>query len=110
MTVEQGPSDRPRVEIEYCIKCRWLLRAGWLGQELLSTFSDELGEVALMPGRTGGVFQVRLVGAGEAQLLWDRKAEGGFPDAAELKRRLRDRVAPERDLGHVEGAGTAESG
>ena len=28
-----------------------------------------------------------------------------FPDAAELKRRLRDRVAPERDLGHVEGSG-----
>ena len=40
----------PRVEIEYCTKCRWLLRAGWTAQELLTTFPDELGEVALVPG------------------------------------------------------------
>jgi selenoprotein W-related protein len=45
---------RPRVEIEYCTQCRWLLRAAWLAQELLTTFEQELGEVALVPG-TGGV-------------------------------------------------------
>lgn len=86
---------KPRVEIEYCTQCRWLLRAGWLAQELLTTFSEELGEVALKPG-TGGIFAVRLDG----ELLSDRKAEGGFPDLAQLKQRLRDRIAPERDLGH----------
>ena len=48
---------RPRVEIEYCTQCRWLLRAAWLAQELLTTFEQELGEVALVPG-TGGVLEV----------------------------------------------------
>src|SRR5690606_28225246 len=49
----------PRLEITYCTRCRWLLRAGWTAQELLTTFPADLGEVALVPG-TGGVFQVRL--------------------------------------------------
>ena len=52
-------SRTPRVEIEYCTQCRWLLRAGWTAQELLTTFQAELGEVALVPG-TGGVFEVRV--------------------------------------------------
>ncbi|MGM1063722.1 SelT/SelW/SelH family protein [Saccharothrix sp. Mg75] len=86
---------RPRVEVEYCTQCRWLLRAGWTAQELLTTFTTELGEVALVPG-TGGVFDVRLDG----ELLWSRKAEGGFPEMAALKQLVRDRVAPGRDLGH----------
>ena len=42
-------SDRPRVQIEYCTQCRWLLRAAWMAQELLATFESELGEVALVP-------------------------------------------------------------
>jgi selenoprotein W-related protein len=88
-------SAKPRVEIEYCTQCRWLLRAAWMAQELLTTFQDEIGEVALLPG-TGGVFEVRVEGA----TVWSRAAEGRFPDIAELKQRVRDRVAPERDLGH----------
>ncbi|HEX6118657.1 MAG TPA: SelT/SelW/SelH family protein, partial [Dongiaceae bacterium] len=84
----------PRVEIEYCTQCRWLLRAGWTAQELLTTFQDEVGEVALIPG-TGGVFEVRVDGA----TIWSRKGEGRFPELKELKQRLRDRVAPERELG-----------
>jgi len=28
----------PRVEIEYCTGCRFLPRAAWLAQELLTTF------------------------------------------------------------------------
>jgi selenoprotein W-related protein len=85
----------PRLEIEYCTQCRWLLRAAWTAQELLTTFTGELGEVALIPG-VGGVFEVRLAG----ETLWSRKVDGGFPDLAELKREVRDRIAPERDLGH----------
>jgi selenoprotein W-related protein len=85
----------PRVEILYCTQCRWLLRAAWLAQELLTTFADELGEVALAPG-TGGVFQIRVDG----ELLWDRAAMNGFPDVKELKQLVRDRVAPQKDLGH----------
>lgn len=85
----------PRLEIEYCTQCRWLLRAGWTAQELLTTFQAELGEVALVPG-TGGVFVVRVDGT----LVWDRKEQGGFPELAELKRLVRDVIAPERELGH----------
>jgi selenoprotein W-related protein len=85
----------PRLEIEYCTQCRWLMRAGWTAQELLATFVDELAEVALVPGK-GGVFEVRLDG----ETLWSRKAEHRFPEMAELKQRLRDRIAPNRDLGH----------
>jgi selenoprotein W-related protein len=94
---------QPRIEIEYCTQCRWLLRAGWTAQELLTTFPAELGEVALVPG-SGGVFDVRVDG----DTIWSRKAEGGFPDLPELKRLVRDRVAPSRHLGHTEQAAKAE--
>lgn len=90
-------STRPRIEIHYCTQCRWLLRAAWLAQELLSSLEAEIGEVALVPG-TGGIFQVIAAGT----LVWDRKADEGFPDAAELKRRVRDVVAPEKGLGHAD--------
>jgi selenoprotein W-related protein len=85
----------PRLEIEYCTQCRWLLRAAWVAQELLTTFQAELGEVALIPG-TGGVFDVRL----DDRLIWSRKGEGRFAEIKELKQRVRDIVAPERSLGH----------
>ena len=83
------------VEIEYCTQCRWLLRAAWLAQELLTTFETDLNAVSLMPG-TGGVFEVRLNGA----TLFSRKAAGRFPESKELKQLIRDVIAPERDLGH----------
>jgi selenoprotein W-related protein len=90
-------ATKPRAEIRYCVKCRWLLRAAWLAQELLSTFEDELAEVALVPGDIGE-FVVRIGG----DVVWNRKVDDGFPDAAELKRRLRDRLDPDRDLGHID--------
>ena len=73
----------PRLEIEYCRQCRWLLRAAWLAQELLTTFDKELGEVALVPG-TNGIFEVRLVG----ETIFSRRQEGRFPESKELKRDL----------------------
>ena len=84
-----------RVIIEYCTQCRWLLRAGWVAQELLTTFSEELEEVSLRPGK-GGIFRVSLDG----DVIADRATDGGFPDLPTLKQRIRDRIAPERDLGH----------
>lgn len=86
---------KPRVSILYCRQCRWLLRAAWLAQELLTTFSEELGEVALQPG-SGGVLEVRLDG----ELIFSRKDAGRFPEAKEIKQLVRDRVSPGRDLGH----------
>jgi selenoprotein W-related protein len=85
----------PRIEIEYCTQCRWLLRAAWLAQELLTTFSDDLGEVALVPGK-GGVLCVRLDG----EVIFSRADHGRFPEAAELKQLVRDRIDPDRSLGH----------
>lgn len=84
------------IEIEYCPGCRWLLRAAWTAQELLITFESDLNSVSLKPSETGGTFTVRADG----QPIWDRKAEGRFPEMKELKQKLRDRIAPERDLGH----------
>jgi len=69
-----------------------------MGQELLSTFAEELGSVTLIPDDTGGVFEVRIDG----KLLWSRAAQGRFPEIKELKQAVRDEIAPERDLGHVD--------
>ncbi len=86
-----------RIEIHYCTQCRWLLRAAWMAQELLSTFEGDIAEMVLKPG-TGGVFELRVNG----ELLWSRKERGRFPEIAELKRLLRDRIAPGRSLGHID--------
>lgn len=50
---------KPRIDIEYCTQCGFLLRSAWMAQELLTTFTDELGGVTLIPGQ-GGIFEVRL--------------------------------------------------
>jgi selenoprotein W-related protein len=86
----------PRIEIVYCTQCRWLPRAAWLAQELLTTFEPDLGEVALVPG-AGGVFVVRVDG----ELVWDRRDQG-FPEPVAVKNAVRDRIAPGRDLGHAD--------
>ena len=90
-------SDKPRITIAYCTQCNWLLRSGWMAQELLSTFGSELGEVALVPG-AGGIFEITCDG----ELVWERVRDGGFPDVKTLKQRIRDLVEPDRDLGHVD--------
>ncbi|MDE1462314.1 SelT/SelW/SelH family protein [Spartinivicinus poritis] len=88
---------KPRITIEYCTQCQWLLRSAWLAQELLNTFGTDLGEVALIPG-TGGIFKIQVAG----QLVWERVKDGGFPEAKALKRRVRDIIAPDQDLGHID--------
>ena len=85
----------PRLDIRYCTQCRWLLRAAWVAQEMLTTFETELDEVALIPG-TGGVFDVRVDG----EIVWSRKELGRFPELKELKQLVRDRIAPGKALGH----------
>ena len=66
-------------------------------QELLTTFQDEIGEAALVPG-SGGVFDIRV----DEEIIWSRAATGRFPDIKELKQLIRDRIAPEKSLGHSE--------
>lgn len=97
-------SARPVLAITYCTQCNWLLRSAWMAQEVLSTFSLEMGEVILRPG-TGGIFEISLDG----ELIWERKRDGGFPDIKQLKQMVRDRIDPQRDLGHTDrhGGGSA---
>ncbi len=101
--MDEATSSDARVTVTYCTQCRWLMRAAWVAQELLQTFRTRLGEVALVPG-TGGVFRVELVPSSGAEpvLLWDRKAEGGFPEIPPLKKAIRDAVAPDLALGHTD--------
>src|ERR1700742_553927 len=94
MTAETPP--KPKIAISYCTQCNWLLRAGWMAQELLQTFGVELGEVSLVPG-TGGIYQIHL----DDSLIWDRKRDGGFPDVRYIKQLVRDRIDPGRSLGHT---------
>jgi len=92
-----SPSDKPSLAITYCTQCNWLLRSAWMAQEVLSTFSLEIGQVTLIPG-TGGIFEIHLDGV----LVWERKRDGGFPDVKQLKQLVRDRIDPARDLGHID--------
>ncbi|HMV42500.1 MAG TPA: SelT/SelW/SelH family protein [Leptospiraceae bacterium] len=85
----------PRIEIEYCTQCNWLLRASWMAQELLTTFSEEIGELVLIPGKNG-ILEIRVSG----QILFSRKQEGRFPEMKEIKQLVRDKIAPEKKLGH----------
>lgn len=77
--------SKPAITLHYCTQCNWMLRSAWMAQELLQTFSDDLSAVTLQPG-TGGVFEISVDG----QVIWERKRDGGFPDAVTLKQRVRD--------------------
>jgi selenoprotein W-related protein len=66
-----------------------------MAQELLTTFENDLGELALIPG-TGGIFEVRVDG----EVVFSRSHEGRFPESKELKQLVRDRIAPDKPLGH----------
>ena len=87
----------PRVTIKYCTGCKWLLRAAWDAQELLTTFTEEINSVTLVPTREpAGQFVVELDG----KLIWNRTAEGRHAEPKELKQRIRDIISPTLDLGH----------
>lgn len=87
---------KPTITITYCPRCGWLMRAAWLAQELLTTFVDELGGVTLRPAETSGHFSISLA----ESVIWDRKTDGGFPEIKQLKQKVRDIIAPEKNLGH----------
>ena len=84
-----------KVTIRYCTGCKWLLRAAWMAQELLSTFEQEIDELTLKPDN-GGIFEVWA----NDQRVWSRADDGGFPQIKVLKSRVRDVIAQDRDLGH----------
>lgn len=87
---------KPTIAIEYCPKCGWMLRAAYMAQELLTTFTDEINGVLLRPSETGGAYIITI---NEVQ-VFDRKEMGRFPEIKELKQLVRDIVSPEKNLGH----------
>jgi selenoprotein W-related protein len=62
---------------------------------LLTTFEDTVGEVALRPG-SGGIFEVTLDG----EVIATNRESKQMPEIGEIKRLVRDSVAPERKVGH----------
>ncbi len=88
---------KAHIDIYYCRQCNWMLRATWLTQELLHTFSEDITTISLHPD-TGGRFEITMNGS----RLWDRKQDNGFPQAKEIKQRLRDHLDPNRSLGHLD--------
>ena len=86
----------PMIEIMYCRLCGWGLRAGWMAQELLSTFAEEIGSIVLTPDASGGRFEIYV----KSQRIWSRKEQGRFPEMKEIKQLVRDWIAPGRSLGH----------
>ena len=98
----KSPNDhlnKPSIAIEYCTGCRWLPRSAWIAQELLYTFKGEIKEVSLRPNlNESGCFQISSGGA----LIWCRERDNGFPEIKNLKQKIRDLIAPGKELGHSE--------
>lgn len=97
---------KPQITIEYCPKCGWMLRAAYMAQELLQTFSDDISGVLLRPSEIAGRYTLFC----NAEVLFDRKKAGRFPEIKELKQALRDMVAPGKNLGHSDKQGNKNNG
>ena len=87
---------KPVVTIEYCPKCGWLLRAAYMAQELLTTFSEDLSGVTLRPSEVTGRYTITV----DSAVVFDRKTNGGFAEIKEIKQKVRDLVNPGKSLGH----------
>lgn len=76
-----------------------------MAQELLETFGGELSSVSLCPAEQSGTFKVIAVinsPDSHEETVWDRTLDQGFPQIKQLKRRVRDIIAPDRELGHLD--------
>jgi selenoprotein W-related protein len=101
-------AESPNLSILYCTGCRWMLRAAYLAQELLSTFDEDISSITLIPSRppaAGGSFVVRL---DDNTVLWDRAERGRFPETKELKQLVRNQLNPSKDLGHSDNKTASE--
>ncbi len=87
---------KPIITIEYCPQCGWMLRAAYMAQELLTTFTNDIHAVSLQPATLAGTYLISIDG----ELLFDRRREGRFPEIKELKQLVRDKVNPQKSLGH----------
>ena len=91
-----NPITKPTITISYCPKCGWMLRAAYMAQELLNTFTDDVYGVLLHPAEVSGTYCISIDG----QTVFNRKEAGRFPEIKELKQLVRDEVNPGKSLGH----------
>jgi selenoprotein W-related protein len=87
---------KPTITIEYCPKCGWMMKAAYMAQEILNTFTDDIHGVLIQPSEINGRYNIRI----DDIKIFDRKEAGRFPEIKELKQLVRDVVNPEKDLGH----------
>lgn len=87
---------KPIITIEYCPKCNWMMRAAYMAQELLTTFTDDVYGVTLHPSEISGKYSISV----DSIVLFDRKEQSRFPEIKELKQLVRDHVNPGKSLGH----------
>lgn len=83
------------LKIYYCSKCNWTMRACWMATELLTTFSEDIIELKLIPSKPG-TYKIEA----DSLLLWDRKVQNKFPYPKDLKRIIREKVLKNKQLGH----------
>ena len=101
------------VVLKFCTGCKWGARSIWIAQELLTTFNEEnLSAVSLAPSRPPPGARFVITHYDEMNtptLLWDRQAEGGFPELKVIKQSVRSKVNPGLYLGHSDSADRDES-
>ena len=50
------------------------------------------------PSDIAGIFEIRC----GRDVIWERGEKKGMPEIKELKQKVRDVVAPDKDLGHID--------
>ena len=69
-----------------------------MAQEILTTFTDDVKQVTLIPSEVGGSYKIFV----DEKKIFDRKEYNGFPEIKEIKQLVRDLVNPGKSLGHAD--------
>eukprot|EP00934_Nitzschia_sp_Nitz4_P006943 Nitzschia sp. Nitz4//scaffold79_size90958//6264//7316//NITZ4_005007-RA/size90958-augustus-gene-0.166-mRNA-1//1//CDS//3329558195//6933//frame0 len=93
------PSTMRSLSIQYSTGMRWMSKSFWIAQELLNTFQNELTSITMIPTSQPDTFVVRINNEMDTP-LWNATETRDLPSPKDLKRILRDRVLPDKFLGH----------
>ena len=69
-----------RIEIEFCLVCKFQGRALWIARELIDQRPDLADEFVLVPS-SNGAFTVRY----DDQVVFDYREQGRFPEPKEVR-------------------------
>jgi selenoprotein W-related protein len=78
LTVADG--TKHRIEIEFCLVCKFQGRALWMARELIDQRPDLADEFVLVPS-SNGAFTVRYDG----EVVFDYREHGRFPEPKEVR-------------------------